>query len=216
MTPYREIESTARLADPDNRTTIHNLAHEVMVCHHVYSVPDPVAGLLEDRLTDAEIRFRNKTGPGVSEEQLVDLLNWMGDKLHLPSYTKTTAAQVTTLRMKLAVLSPTLMGSTLAGKELRRGDHVRPEMSPLQAMHLVLVMADQKIMNENYQDPTIDIPAAERELAKKAAGASTLLTAHVNPKSREVRNVLSSSISSMSIQDALDVIDHALKALQLD
>jgi hypothetical protein len=216
MTPYREIESKARVADPDNRPTIHDLAHEVVICHHVYSIPDPVASLLEDRLTDAEIRFRNKTGPGVSEEQLVDLMNWLGNKLGLPSYTKTTAAQVRTLRMKLAVLSPALMGSTLGGKELRPRDHVRTELSPLQAMHLLYVMSDQKIMNQDYQDPATDIITAEQGRAKKAGAAPAYLSADANLKEQEVRSALSSAISAMSTQDAFEIVGHSLKALKLD
>jgi hypothetical protein len=216
MAPYGEIESKARRAEANDRQSIHDLAHEILITRHVYSIPESVAGVLENRLTDAEIKFRNKTGPGVSEEQMVDLMNWMGEKLRLPTYTATTPAQVRTLRMKLAVSSPVLMGNTLSGKDLKPGDHVRTELSPLQAMHLLYVMADQKILNEDYQNPSVDILAAERERGQKAGTSKTHLRVSTNHKSVEVMNALSSSVYSISVQDALDIINRTLRTLHLD
>jgi hypothetical protein len=215
MNPYHDIELKARQADPSDRQSIHDLAKAIVIQQHLYSIPESIASVLEDRLTDAEIRFRNKTGQGASEQQLVDLLNWMGQKLKLPSYATTTLTQVRVLRMHLSVSAPILMGNALSGNELKRGDHVRTELSPLQAMHLFYVMADQKILNEDYQDPTLDIVSAERDRAKKAGNAAVYLRASTNPKEQEMRNVLSSSISSMSFQDAFDILDHALKTTSI-
>jgi hypothetical protein len=175
---------------------------------------------LENKLTDAEINFRNNTGHGVSEAQLVDLMNWLGDRFHLPPYTRTTAAQVRTLRMKLAIMSPYFMGSTLSGREIAKGGHVRTEMSPLQALHLLNVLVDQKVINPDYQDPTIDIVAAETQRNKTPSAATRgkfpSVGVQQNPKKQEVRNAISAAESAMSAQDAYDTVNHALKTLQLD
>jgi hypothetical protein len=217
---YRSIELKAQHANARDRQSIRDLAHEVICSPHFYQFPDPIAGLLENRVTDAEINFRNNTGHGVSEAQLVDLMNWLGDKFRLPSYTRTTAAQVRTLRMKLAIMSPYFMGSTLSGREIAKGGQVRTEMSPLQALHLLNVLADQKVINPDYQDPSLDIVAAERQ-RDETPGATTsgkLPSVGVveNRKKQEVRNAISAAGSAMSAQDAYDMVNHALETLQLD
>jgi hypothetical protein len=223
MNPYSQIELKARQVDPADRKSLHALNHAILTANHVYPIPDAVASSFEDRLTDAEFRFRNKSGHGVSEAQMVDLTNWIVDRMHLPGYMKTTAAQVRTLRMKLTLSSPSLMGNTLTGKEIKRGDHIRTEMSPLQALHLFQVMVDQKILNPDYQDPTIDIVAAEKqrtqEREKAAAsqpGRKAFVIARPNPKGLEIRRALNSTISDLSIQDALAIVNHALSTLSND
>lgn len=221
------IELKAQQADPNNRQSIQGLAHEIIVSPHIYHVPDPVAIFLEDKLTDAEINFRNNNGHAVSETQLIDLVNWMADRFHMPLYVKTTAAQVRTLRMKLAISSPFLMGSTLTGKEVKKGGHVRTDMSPLQAMHLLNVLVDQKMVNPDYQDPSIDIVTAERqredELRKASptngrvvSGKLAWVAGSINPRTNEVRNKISAEVSAMSMQDAYDIVNQALETLQLD
>jgi hypothetical protein len=83
-------------------------------------------------------------------------------------------------------------------------------------MHLLYVMSDQKIMNQDYQDPATDIITAEQGRAKKAGAAPAYLSADANLKEQEVRSALSSAISAMSTQDAFEIVGHSLKALKLD
>ena len=218
---YQSIEIKARQADARNRQSIEELAHEIVVCPHVYSMPDVLSETLESKLADAETNFRNGQGHAVGEQQLVDVLNWMGEKFHLPSYTKTTTAQVRILRMKLAIEAPYLMGSTLAGKELEKGAHVRAELSPVQAMHLLSVMIDQKVLNPDYQDPSTDIVASERqrqeEIRRKGTGkGGAYLTVRTSTKNQEVRNSIDTAAGAMNAQDAFDVMNHVFNTLHLD
>jgi len=194
-----------------------------LTANHVYPIPDSVAALFEHHLTQAEFKFWNQSGHGVTESQLVDLMNWTGERMHLPAYMKTTSAQVRTLRMKLALSTPNLMGNTLGGKEIKRGDHIRSEMSPLQALHLFQMMVDRKILDPDYQDPTIDIAAADKRktkeyqrLAASTPGRKAILVGGVNPKGLEIRKALSSAVSNMSMQDALEIVNHALATFSND
>jgi hypothetical protein len=227
VSQYEMIELKAQQADPNNRQSIRDLAHEILVSPHFHHVPDPVSIFLEDKLTDAEIEFRNHNGHAVSETQLVELMSWMADKFRMPSYLRTTAAQVRTLRMRLAIASPLLMGSTLAGQEVKIGGQIRTKMSPLQAMHLLNVLIDQKIANPDYQDPSIDIDTAQRQReegirkvsptgARVVNGKLAWVTSDNNPKRKEILNALSAALDQMSMQDAYDIINHALETLQLD
>lgn len=222
MSPYSQIESKAKLADPSNRQSIQDLAHQVLIQHHVYSIPDSVAGVLEDRLTDAEIRFRNKTGRGVSERQLLDFMNLVAVKLHLPEYAKTTPAQLRNLRMRLSISSPAFMGTGLTDHGLTKGDSINVVMSPLQAMHLFNVMVDQKVLNDLYQDPSIDIVRAEEQRHKErqqkalAQGRKSYVAeARVNPHGLEMLNALAQGANSLSVKDALDIVDEVFTAMSL-
>jgi hypothetical protein len=219
---YGKIESKARLANSRDRQSVQDLTHEVLASPHIYQLPDAINELLENKVTDAEIRYRDNTGPGVSETQLVDLMNWLGDRFHMPAYTKTTPAQVRTLRMKLAISAPYFMGSTLSGKELTKGSHVHTNMSPAQALHLLSVMIDQKVLNPDYQDPAVNIVASEhqrnQELLKKGTGGSEhhLVAQAANPKTHEVRSSIDAAGNAMSAQDAFDAVNHIFNTLHLN
>jgi hypothetical protein len=218
---HLDIEQKAKHADARNRQTIQDLAHEVTTFPHVYPTPEPIASLLESRLTDAEIKFRNNQGHSVSEAQLADLMTWLSDRFKLPAYARTTIPQVRTLRMNLALTSPQFMGSTIGGSGIKKGGHIREEMSPLQAMHLFGLMIDQKILNPDYQDPSIDIVAAERkrkeEMRTKRTGqGGGYIGTQENTKNREMRNSIDSAAEAMSSQDAFDVMNHVFNTLHLN
>ena len=220
--PYEKLEEKAHRANALQRESIRNLAHEVLTQPHLHPLPAPIVTLLEEKLTTAEVNFRMSNGPGVNESQLVDLLNSIQLKLGLPTYEKTTAAQVRTLRVKLAMMSPHMMGDTLiGGQKLHKGDHVCTEMAPLQAMHLLEVMIDQKILNPDYQDPSIDLLSAERQHlneSKSTQGKPALqvMDSKQVARKQEVQRAINEAVSAMTIQDVYDIVGHALATLRLN
>jgi hypothetical protein len=182
-------------------------------------MPEPVGALVENHLMRAENAYRNNLGPGVSEAQLLHLMNSVATRLKVPEYAKTTPAQLRTLRMRLAVSSPRFMGSRLTA----------PEMSPLQAMHLFGVLVDQKVMNPDYQDPSIDLDKREQEhrqerrqeIAKlKQSGsipqnATHYISATSNPKHAEMIRSISAGAEALSLEDAYNLVDQTLTDLKL-
>jgi hypothetical protein len=221
QTPDHMLDNLARQATPTNPDSITALAHSVIAYPHVYGFPPEVAGLLESDLARDEIAYRNGLGPGVKEEQVLKLLNDLAAKFHMPDYVQTTPAQLRNLRMNLALNSPYFIGAGLTNRELHEGQSVNDTMSPLQAMHLVCVMVDQKVLNDLYQDPTIDIVRAEKERSDAyrreavAKGSKAIVVGHSNPHGLEVRNVLSNGIASMSISDAYDLINQSMETIGL-
>jgi hypothetical protein len=227
--PNQNLDSKALLADVTRPDTITDLTHEVVSYPHAYRIPQPLDTLFESNLTRAENAYRNNLGPGVSETQLLHLMNTVAAKLKLPEYTKATPAQIRTLRMHLAVSSPHFMGSGLTAPEMKVGDSINPVMSPLQAMHLFSVMVDQKVMNPDYQDPSIDLDKREQErrqerrqeIAKlKQAGsipqnATHYLSATSNPKHAEMLRAISAGTQSISLEDAYSLVDQTLTDLKL-
>jgi hypothetical protein len=219
----KELESLAHRADIEKPDTIDNLTHKVIGYPHIYSLPSPVTNALESDLARAEIAYRNGSGAGVTETQLVALMNSLAVKFKLPAYTRTTPAQVRGLRMRLVPSLPFFMGSGLVRREMAKGESIEESMSPLQAMHLLGVMIDQKIANPNYQDPLLDLDLREAEQRKQymelahaqGASGSHMLVSGSNPKRAEVLNAISVGAASMSLQDAYDMLNEILTTMRL-
>lgn len=217
--PYVAIEQKAKEATVQNQQSIQDLTHQVVTFPHMYQLPEPVVAALETKLATAEMQYRNHQGHAVTDGDLVSFMNWMGDRLHLPAYTKATASQVRSIRVRLALSSPQFMGTTLAGRDLTKGDHLHSEMSPLQAMHVFNVMIDQKLVNPDYQDPSIDLKAADDKHVKDAhgeRGASHLTVRSAGSRELEIRKSVSVATDSMGAQDIYEIMNHALDMLHLN
>jgi hypothetical protein len=221
--PYKQLEiaaSYARLEEPDS---ISSLTDAVVGSPHFFQLPSLVTDALRVELTNAEKGYRRKENKGVSEAQVADLLNLVGKKLKVPEYARTTPLQIRVLRMNLALTSPLFMGVGLSHKGMKKGDSVDTTLSPLQAAHLFCVMIDQKLSNEDYQDPSIDLSMRARERTRtlenmKRTGqvsGNSFVMHRSNPKRTEMHASIASGIDSMSIQDALELLDNMLSSINL-
>lgn len=222
-TPLQRLESSSRLSDKSNPATINTLTHEVLSFPHTYNLPGPLQQVIASRLAQSETNYRNGLGPGVTESQVLDLMNSLAQTLRLPDYAQTTPIQVRVLRMALLTQSPHFMGSGMMRDGMRTGESIEQEMSPLQAMHLFSFMVDQKILNPEYQDPTSDPAVLHQQRIKEfqqirqqsAPAAKYILLPNSNNKSAEMRRAISSGFESMSMQDAADLLGETLTKLNL-
>lgn len=216
------LEEFARNAGADQPQSIADLAHAVTIYRHLYNLPPALSTLLENKLTRSEQAYRNGLGHGVSEEQIVSFMNHLRRKLNLPTYLETTPVQVRNLRMRLATKSPYLMGSGLTSHRLRKGQTVDSTLSPLQAMHLINVMIDQKVLNDAYQDSSIDIHKFEHEREKEhrralaANGGKAAATARTNPRAHEIRSAIAKGVEALSISDASGIVNDAFTTIGLN
>jgi hypothetical protein len=221
--PHYRLESSSRLADKSNPATIDTLTQVVLSFPHTYRLPEPLEQVIESRLAISETAYRNGVGPGVTESQMVDLMNSLAETLRLPDYAKTTPLQIRVLRMALLTQSPHFMGSGMVREGMRTGESINQEMSPLQAMHLFSFMVDQKILNPEYQDPDSDPAVLHRERKKEferirqetTPTAKHILLRSSNPKGAEMREAISSGFESMSMNDALNLLSETLSKLDL-
>lgn len=222
FSPYHNLESRATAADVTRPETIDALAQEVLSIHHYFRIPDPVVGLLQWRLSNAETAYRNGLGPGVNEAQLLALMTSLGKKFQLPSYSQTTAYQIRHLRMSLLHQSPSFMGRGLSVKELKVGESVEPVMSPLQATHLLLVMADQKIANPDYKDPNLDIEAREQQrvqefdelrIKRGIPAGKPIGVLSADPRRSEMTRLINAEAEKMSLEDSYELIAQSLTTL---
>jgi hypothetical protein len=219
--PRQRLEEAAIAARDGGSDEIDALSDAVIQSPHSFSLPDPVRSMLSHELASAEKRYRLRTGPGITESQLVDSLNFIGEKLNAPRYAKVTALQVRVLGMRMAITHPAFMGIGLSQKPMKVDESVDTTLSPLQAAHLFAAMIDQKWSNPDFADTAVD-PIESRkaiqekdEQARKAKGldgkANTLVSHETDPKNAEIRRAAKASIDGMSLEDGLALADGLLK-----
>jgi hypothetical protein len=221
--PYKQLETAASQARLEEPESISNLTDAVIGSPHFFQLPDPLITALKIELTKAENGYRRNENRGVSEAQLADLLNLVGKRLKVPDYARTTPHQVRALRMNLAIASPRFMGIGLSRQGMKIGESIETTLSPLQAAHLFCVMIDQKLTNEDFQDPSIDLSKRSRERNQdlevmkrrgQASGDALVMHRH-NPKNAEMRAAIATGIESMSIQDSLELLDNMFTSIKL-
>jgi hypothetical protein len=230
VNPYKELDGAAHLANSrSDDASVRGLADAVFSFPRALPrAPEVIENVVKDRLVRAETAYRNGLQQGVRERDIVELFNSVSDKLGLPSYAKTSPQQVRTLRMQLALSSPAFMASGLANPNMKVGESVPDSMSPLQAIHLINSLLDQKVINPEYQvEPAewdrLHLPAAmakiqqmQRLQASAQAGdkpAKPEVT--VFHKSRDLHNSLIEAGSTLSFSDAMDLVDQAFTTLKI-
>lgn len=231
INPYGELDRAAR-ADRigSDETSTRAFAEKIFSMPRSFPrMPMAAENVIKDRLTRAEMAFRQGQGPGVQEEDISHLVNSLVQKLNAPDYARTSPRQVRVLRMSLALTSPAFMAEGMSSPEMKVGESIKPVMSPLQATHLILTLFDQKLLHPEYQVPpeewerTFQQSSMDR-LRKlqemRQAGAAGKQTAEAvfrhNPKHRELQDAVSQGVSSLTLSDIFGMVDDAFKSLKID
>jgi len=102
---------------------------------------------LVDQLSAAENRHRQQRSDRISEAALVTQVNEICRELGLPKYSKTSQKQIRYLRLSLMFRVPSLIGRDARGE----GENISPFMSPVEAVLVALMLAEQKMNNPDYQ-----------------------------------------------------------------
>lgn len=229
----RTIENKASLATADDPNSIRALVDEVFNLPRAFPrMPASVEGMVKDRLVLAEISYRQGTKPGVREQDVVDALNNLAEKLGGPPHSKTAPSQLRVLRMWLALSEPKFMGTGLARQDGAIGESISSTMGPVQAAHLIATLIDQKFMNPDFQvtpqeweggslqKVTEKIQAAQARVAavqKTGQPTATLRASSFSTeKRRDLEQSLYPSISSLSTTDGLNLVQQTLAKLRID
>src|SRR5437016_2087798 len=124
---------------------------------------------LNDRMYQAELRYRQHTQPGVSVERMASALNQLTADLKLPAYVKTNANQVQTYRMAVARVYPMFLSA------LQITSQPPDVVSPSAAMFLLLQLLQMKMTDASYQ---IDPDTWVRDVEAKRKGAASRPPSH--------------------------------------
>jgi hypothetical protein len=215
---YESLETAASKANVQDRNSVVALTDELFkVPHYGDYLPAALQNSVKSRLVEAEMAHRQGTNPGVSEDAVVQVVNSVAERFGLPEYAKTNASQIRYLRLHMAMTRPIFMGAGMTRSDAKIGDQINSTMSPAQAVHLIQVLADQKYSNPTYQVPPADWDSKNVHLAfgdpSGTPPSGSPLQFVQNPKSDEMRNLISNAGSRLSIADAQDLIEQALRTL---
>lgn len=122
---------------------------------------------VKDRLTRAEIDFRQGHGKGIPEDNVIRVVNGLCKKFDAPDYAKTDRTEVRTHRMALLALTPeltTINHQQQGNRADRTMAGLSPNMSPVEAVNVTMSLVYQKVFNEEYQKD-----ASEREAQRRAS-----------------------------------------------
>ena len=224
--PYQAVEEKARLLEDNNQDTYRALADEIFKAPHglgIFSVdgiglenlPAPIANVIKDRLVHAEMQYRQGTGRAVREQNIVDVTNLLVQKLELPDYVRASPSQVRYMRMALITWNPTFMGKR---PNIQVGESINDEMSPMQAVHVLLEVLGHKFFDKNFQMAPEAWTSPQSNQTSKQSAAHIRLTKVVgvlstNPKMDELRTLLVQRIGSMNPAEGLSLVSRMLETL---
>jgi hypothetical protein len=228
---HAEVEEKARLLRDNDQDTYRALADEIFKASRGFEVltmttgigptaiPPSIDYVIKDRLSWAEMQYRRGLGKGVKEQSIVNLTNLLVEKFGLPDYARTSQRQVRYMRMFLMMHNPVFMGQGAVRPNMQVGESINEEMSPLQAVHVLLEVLAHKYDDENFQltPQEWDRKQASRGTQTRTTQTSALQSVvSVNPKEKEIRSSLARQTNSMNPVEALSLMDKAFEVLGME
>ena len=173
--PIDSLEDAARAAQSGDAAAVRTLTDTVTNQLPMQFHPSVN---LDDRMYEAELRYRQHTLSGVSVERLASALNQLAADLKLPAYVKTNANQVQTYRMLGARVYPIFFSA------LQSTSQAPDVVSPSVAIYLLLQLLQTKMTQTSYQiDPDTwvrDVEVARKEAASRPPSRSVVY--RISPK----------------------------------
>jgi hypothetical protein len=209
------LNAKARLARSGDEKAVSDLADEVFKQFGHPEMTDALP-VFKDRLVRAEINYRRQGKGGISERNLVKALNRFTEKIGAPDYAKVSVAQLRYLRVNLISAFPSFISQP--PEKQPRKTVVNPEMSPLEAAGLTLLMVTQKLSNEDFQ-VTPEEWAAKRhrqqvakwEARRNAKPAPMIEDAKARVASESARSKELQQVFFNRAADILPLIDNSLE-----
>jgi hypothetical protein len=221
--PFASLDYKAQAAKSGDKAAVRELADEVFKRFGLADVDSGALAPLKDRLARAEVDYRRSGKGGVRENKVMQTVNELADSLGAPAYAKVDLLQVRYLRTNMIVSLSNFIGQVSIGGDGKSS--VNPEMSPLEAAGITLLLLYQKVYNEDYQvtpEEWRDIrykqelakwqahkngsPPPEEKVPKNVAKVESLRTA-------ELKQVLARAAQSMGPGSLMTVAHRSLDTL---
>jgi len=220
--PALELEASTQNLDVENDASVRRLAAAVLDFPHAFEIPAAIRAICLPRLTQAEKAYCRGQSVGVHESSIVFLVNDAADTLNAPAFAQVSAHQVRVLRVATIQHNPVFMGRGVLVPGAAVGESIPSYMSPSQAVHLTLFIADQKFMNDWYQyEPAEwearypELQAARARSATPISGSPCRAVVRSNPKGADLSVRVTRSLESMSLSSIAAFADKCLVSLGL-
>jgi hypothetical protein len=219
FTPIESLERCSAAQDGNDDASVSRLVDAVLSFPHAFEIPAAARLSVAVRLHEAQKAYLLSRARGVLEDDVVSVVNDLATSLRLPAFAQVSARQVRAVRMKLVQDNPGFMGRGLLAAHALTGTSVNPYMSPAQALHLILTIADQKLLNEEYQvEPTqweadhqAPRPGDGAPVSPAASGFAARASA--SPRLAELRRSANDRLRSMTLGEISDLADRSLTKL---
>jgi hypothetical protein len=223
-TPWQKIEEQAALENPADANSVHGLIDAILECPHSFGpIPPIMREIVEERLVQSEMNYKFGRSAGIPEENIVKIANQFVDKLRLPDYARTTSHQLEVLRFGMEMGIPSFMApSSVRGGQPGKSPNTG-EFSPAQAVHILFVLADQKMINPEYQlspeewentkyQPEMERLTKYKELRDSGQLATAKKGVLVTGNSiKDLGSIISRQVSQMSLTDGMDLVNEAFE-----
>jgi hypothetical protein len=214
------LEEKARKAESGNEDDVRDLADEVFY-RYGQMMPAEVANGIKERVVRAEMEYKKSRKGGVRESHVVHAVNHLVEKFNAPDFAKTDLRQMKILRARLKSGTPSFFAPDAKEKKgLRKklGEPMNPEVSPLEATGLMLVMLTQKALNDDFQQTPKEFAVKSSRkpswLEADRGGPTLALNDPRNiEKSRAVFNAAARGVTHLSVAEAISLAGDTLDKL---
>ncbi len=175
-----------------------------------------VASDVKVRIVNSENLYRTENRNGVSETDVVKVVNGLQMKFAAPEFAKTDEVEVRKLRLSLQLLVPQLIGQGRLS-DRNSTNNIRPtivtDMSPAEAVFVALAMVNQKRTNPNYQMTLAERQATWDTFHEEKVGQAPDVD---NTRSTAISHAIDDGIANMSPSELLDMPHRALGILGIE
>ena len=216
LEPIQKLEKGEAAQRVGDEASVARLVDAVLEFPHSFEIPAEAKLTFGPGLKRAQEAYLLSLTSGVHERDVASLVNDLAISLRLPAFAQVSSRQVRVIRLKLVQDCPAFMGRAIISAG---GKSINPYMSPLQAVHLVLMIADQKLLNEEYQVEPEQWETNHQPLRlgdgtpEPGSARHYSASAGASPRGAELRRSLSEAFQSMPLYDLSDLAARCLAKL---
>lgn len=171
---------------------------------------------VKSRIVNSEIRYQTHQRGGVAEVEVVEAVNGLQMKFITPEFSKTDLYEVRKLRQALQLFAPQFVGHGRQSEQSFVNDvnpTIVPEMSPSEAVFVLLAMIHQKKSNPNYQISISERNAMWDEIHSSKVGQAL----ENNPeRTTQMTNIVEDKLRTMTPGEILALPHKALDILGVE
>ena len=171
---------------------------------------------VKTRIINSENLYQTNQRAGVAEVEVVQAVNGLQMKFDSPEFSKTDLYEVRKLRQALQLYAPQFVGHGRQSEQSFMGDvnqTIVPEMSPAEAVFVLIAMIHQKSANPNYQLTFAERDAQWNDLHTTKIGQGI----EGDPmRSQQMADAISAGLSTMTPSEVLAIPHRALDILGIE
>jgi hypothetical protein len=220
---FIRMNKEAKAARGGEESSIRELSDSIFRTFGVNTEQMGMANPFEERLIRAQVNFQKGASKGVSEINVVRMVNGLAKKFGAPNYAKTDMGEVRNLRMGMLSYVPDLLYGEGKRPKKEVGASIDSVMSPLEAAYVTVLLLKQKQYNEEYQRTPKERAAAFHKKHKGKQGMAVaqeterqLILDKGSPRKTEMAQVIARGFSTKSPSELMDLAHKSLDVLGID